>query len=252
MLSIITITFQAEAYIERTLQSIAEQGHREAIEFIVIDGASKDSTLDLLKRSPVKIDQLISEKDQGIYDAMNKGLRIAKGDYVLFMNAGDTFFDALSLSHLLNDLKEEPDVLYGDAQFVNLAGQPIGLRSVVTPHRLPEHANWQDFKFGMVICHQAFLVKRSIAPAFSLDYALSSDIDWEISCLKLASKIKKSDRPICNYLMGGASVQQLKKSWIERFQVLSKHFGIFQALLFHLLIIFRGIRFAFKKGDKYW
>jgi hypothetical protein len=52
--------------------------------------------------------------------------------------------------------------------------------------------------------------------------------------------------------MGGASVQQLKKSWIERFQVLSKHFGIFQALLFHLLIIFRGIRFALRKGDKYW
>lgn len=252
MLSIITITYQAEAYIERTLQSLAGQGHREEIEYIVIDGGSKDGTLGILNQSPIKIDQLISEKDQGIYDAMNKGLRIAKGDYVLFMNAGDTFFDANSLSFLLKDLASQPDVVYGDAQFVNLAGQAIGLRSEVTPHRLPEQASWKDFKFGMVICHQAFVVKRAIAPAFSLDYALSSDIDWEITCLKLASSIQKSDRPICNYLMGGASVQQLKKSWIERFQVISKHFGIIPSLIFHLGIIGRGIRFAIKKGDKYW
>jgi glycosyltransferase involved in cell wall biosynthesis len=252
MLSIITITYQAEAYIERTLKSLAEQGNRESIEYIVIDGASKDGTLNLLKHSPIKIDHFISEKDQGIYDAMNKGLRIANGDYVLFMNAGDTFFDAQSVTHLLKELETQPDVVYGDAQFVNLDSKPIGLRSEVTPHRLPKQASWKDFKFGMVICHQAFVVKRILAPAFSLDYSLSSDIDWEISCLKHASIVKKSERPICNYLMGGASVQQLKKSWIERFQVLSRHFGFFPSLIFHIGIIGRGIRFAIKKGDKYW
>lgn len=252
MLSIITITYQAEAYIERTLQSLAAQGHRDAIEYIVIDGASKDGTWELLEKSPIKIDQLISEKDHGIYDAMNKGLRLATGDYVLFMNAGDSFFSNDSLGHLLKPLENQPDVLYGDAQFVNLAGEPIGLRSEVTPHRLPEHANWKDFKFGMVICHQAFVVRRSIAPLFSLDYSLSSDIDWEIKCLKLSQKIIKSDYPICNYLMGGASVQQLKKSWIERFQVLSKHFGLLPSIFFHIGIIGRGIQFAIKKGDKYW
>ena len=252
MLSIITITYQAEAYIERTLKSLAEQGHREAFEYIVIDGASKDRTLALLKQSPIKIDQFVSEKDTGIYDAMNKGLRMAKGDYVLFMNAGDTFFDAQSITQLLKDLETQPDVVYGDAQFVNMTGQPIGLRSEVTPHHLPKQATWKDFKFGMVICHQAFVVKRALAPAFSLDYSLSSDIDWEIACLKRASTIRKSERPICNYLMGGASVQQLKKSWIERFQVLSKHFGLIPSLVFHIGIIGRGIRFAMKKGDKYW
>ena len=83
-LSIITITYQAEAYIERTLRSVFEQGCAEEIDYIVVDGASKDRTLEIIEANKVQINQVISEKDNGIYDAMNKGMQRAKGEYILF------------------------------------------------------------------------------------------------------------------------------------------------------------------------
>jgi hypothetical protein len=128
----------------------------------------------------------------------------------------------------------------------------MGKRSEATPHQLPQNLTWKDFKFGMLICHQAFICKKSIAPFFSLEYQLSSDIDWEIKCLKAAQEISYMPEPMCHYLMGGASVKNLKKSWMERFQVLSVHFGFLQTMINHIVIIFRGIRFAYKKGEKYW
>ena len=251
-ISIITITFQAEAYIQRTLDSVHAQGHRDQFEYIIVDGNSRDQTMSLIQNASIKPDVLISENDKGIYDAMNKGLAKATGEYVMFMNAGDEFASDDTLKTTLNHLSESPDVLYSDANFVDLKGNFMGKRSEATPHQLPQNLTWRDFKFGMLICHQSFICKKSIAPFFSLEYQLSSDIDWEIQCLKSANKISYMPEPICNYLMGGASVKNLKRSWLERFQVLSKHFGLVQTIMNHITIIFRGIRFAYKKGEKYW
>jgi len=251
-ISIVTITFQAEAYITRTLQSILEQGHRDQFEYIIIDGNSQDSTQKMIQQSGLKIDYFISEPDRGIYDAMNKGLEKATGNYILFMNAGDQFASKDTLQTIVQLMKHDPDLIYSDANLVDINGQFIGKRSEATPHKLPQKLTWHDYKYGMLICHQAFICKRSIAPFFSLEYQLSSDIDWEIRCLQAAHKIIQMPEPICNYLMGGASVKNLKKSWIERFQVLSIHFGLIQTTLNHVIIIFRGILFAYKKGDKYW
>lgn len=251
-LSIITITYQAEAYIERTLRSVFEQGCAEEIDYIVVDGASKDRTLEIIEANKVQINQVISEKDNGIYDAMNKGMQRAKGEYILFLNAGDTFASATTLKNILLELKENPDVLYGEAVFVNNEGLSLGLRSEVTPHRLPAQLSWRDFKYGMLVCHQAFIARRSIGPLFNLEYRLSSDIDWEIQVLKKSNLILKSSDPICNYLMGGASVQNLKRSWKERYLVLKSHFGFLPNLINHLVIITRGLIFALKKQGKYW
>ena len=251
-LSIITITYQAEAYIERTLKSVFEQGCAEEIDYVVVDGASKDRTVEIIEANKSQIQSFISEKDKGIYDAMNKGMKLAKGDYILFLNAGDTFSSATTLKILLQELAKNPDVLYGEAVFVNNAGQSLGLRSEVTPHRLPTNLSWRDYQYGMLVCHQAFIAKRSIAPLFDLQYKLSADIDWEIQVLKRSSNIVKSGAPICNYLMGGASVQNLQRSWKERYQVLKSHFGTFPTLFNHLLILTRGLMFALKNQGKYW
>lgn len=251
-LSIITITYQAEAYIERTLKSVFEQGCADKIDYIVVDGASKDRTLKIIEANKTQINQVISEKDKGIYDAMNKGMQLAKGDYILFLNAGDTFASSSTLKNMLQELDQNPDVLYGEAVFVNNDGESLGLRSEVTPHRLPTNLTWRNFRFGMLVCHQAFIAKRSIAPLFNLEYRLSSDIDWEIQVLKKSQHILKSTAPICTYLMGGASVQNLKRSWEERYEVLKSHFGLVPNLLNHLIIIARGLIFALKKQGKYW
>jgi glycosyltransferase involved in cell wall biosynthesis len=251
-LSIITITYQAEAYLERTLKSVFEQDCASEIDYVVVDGASKDRTFAIIEANKNQINQFVSEKDRGIYDAMNKGMKLAKGDYILFLNAGDTFASASTLKNILQELNQNPDVLYGEAVFVNNEGESIGLRSEATPHRLPERLTWRDFRFGMLVCHQAFIAKRSIAPLFDLQYKLSSDIDWEIQVLKKSQTILKSKAAICNYLMGGASVQNLKRSWKERYEVLKSHFGFLANLLNHLIILGRGFMFVFKKQGKYW
>lgn len=251
-LSIITITYQAEKYLERTIQSVLTQGHRDAIEYIVIDGASKDGTLAIIEKYTNQINQFISEPDKGIYDAMNKGLQRASGDYVIFMNAGDRFADEKTVGQLISAMESNPDVIFGDAMFVDEAGKTLGLRSEVTPHKIPTNLSWKSFQYGMVICHQSFVAKRNIAPLFDLHFRLSSDIDWEIKCLKLAKEIIQIQAPICQYLIGGASVQNLKRSWQERFEILKRHFGFGNALWSHLIIILRGINFARKKGGKYW
>lgn len=252
LLSIITITYQAEPYVERTIQSVVSQNGFEQVEYLLIDGASKDGTMGIVQKYASSFSKIISERDHGIYDAMNKGLQLATGKYLLFMNAGDTFAGEDTLKNLLNDLEKDPDVLYGETQFVSTKGEILGTRSDLTPQKLPEMASWKDFKFGMVICHQSFIVKKDIAPKYNLKYRLSSDVDWEIKCLKRSKLILKTSYPIANYLMGGASVNQLKKSWTERFMVLASHFGAFNALINHVFIIFRGLIFAIKRKGKYW
>jgi glycosyltransferase involved in cell wall biosynthesis len=93
VLSVITIVYNNARDIDRTLLSVLNQIY-DGIEYIVVDGASNDGTLEIIKRYESRIAKLISEKDKGIYDAMNKGLALATGDYVIFMNSGDEFYAA--------------------------------------------------------------------------------------------------------------------------------------------------------------
>ena len=250
--SIITITYNAERFLERTIQSIMAQQETD-YEYIVIDGASTDGTLDIIKRYESHITTWISEPDQGLYDAMNKGLHLAKGEYVWFMNAGDEIHDSQTLPNLLywisgqNMERGSADVYYSDALFVEddgglRSGTPVGLRSVVTPHTLPNRLTWHDMALGMKVCHQAFIARRAIAPDY-LTNNLSADLDWEIRCLKAAKRIEPLPFVLCNYLMGGLSVQQHRKSLIDRFKVLVAHFGLLTTLRNHVQIILRARRF---------
>jgi glycosyltransferase involved in cell wall biosynthesis len=254
LLTIVTITFQAERFIERTLdsvkQALAGLDYPSDIEYLIVDGASKDATLSIVQRYGDLVTSVISEPDRGIYDAMNKGLRAAKGKYIWFLNAGDSIFDSEVLRQLLPHLRTSPDILYSDAMIVRENGTDFGLRSEVTPHRLPEKLSWKDFALGMKVCHQAFIVKKSIAPSYD-NANLSADIDWEIACLKSAKSVHKLSFVLCRYLMGGASIQNHKRSLTDRFGVLRKHFGLGATLFNHVIILSRGFIFRLRKG-KYW
>ena len=187
--SIITITYNAGRFLERTIQSIVAQQATD-FEYIVIDGGSKDTTLDIVRQYEKHITNWISEPDRGLYDAMNKGLHRATGRYVWFMNAGDELPDYQTLPNLLARITAtEADVYYSDALFVRDDGSAVGLRSAVTPHSLPTHLTWRDMAMGMKVCHQAFVAKRTIAPDYSIDN-LSADLDWEIRCLKAAQTVE--------------------------------------------------------------
>jgi glycosyltransferase involved in cell wall biosynthesis len=248
-LSIITITYNAEAVIERTLKSIFSQTNLD-FEYIIIDGASKDNTLAIAKSYGVK--NIVTEPDKGIYDAMNKGLVLAKGDYIWFMNAGDQIADNEIVENLKKQLESKADVYYSDTIIVDENGNNLGLRSQLTPHKLPDYLTWQAFKYGMLVCHQSFIVKRSLAPQFLLDHHFSADIDWEIKCLKKSAKTIKIDTVLAKYLIGGFSVKNLKASLIDRFLILKVHFGLFQTIFCHFGILFRGVYFIISKKGKYW
>lgn len=245
--SIITITYNAERFLERTIQSIVAQQATD-YEYIVIDGASTDGTLDIVRKYQTHITHLVSEPDGGLYDAMNKGLHRARGKYVWFMNAGDQLHDSQTLSHLIKRIRAtSADVYYSDALFVRdedgqNAGTPVGLRSVVTPHTLPRNLTWRDMALGMKVCHQAFVAKRSIAPDYPTDN-LSADLDWEIRCLKAARIVEFLPFVLCRYLIGGVSVQQHRRSLTDRFRVLVTHFGLLPTLVNHGKIVWRAWRF---------
>lgn len=245
--SIITITYNAERFLERTIQSVIAQQATD-VEYIIVDGASKDQTLRIIRQYEAHISYWQSEPDRGLYDAMNKGLQRATGEYVWFMNAGDELHDAQTLSRLLTAIRTtQADVYYSDALFVSdtggqQSGPPLGLRSQITPHTLPEHLTWQDMAMGMKVCHQAFIARRVLAPQYLLNN-LSADLDWEIDCLKAARRIQFLPFVLCKYLVGGVSVQQHRKSLTDRFWVLVKHFGLLPTLVNHVRILWRAKQF---------
>jgi glycosyltransferase involved in cell wall biosynthesis len=254
LLTIITVTFQAEKFLDRTLKSVEKAlsivKNAPTVEYLIIDGASTDQTLAIADRYSHFISSVISERDKGLYDAMNKGLQLASGRYLWFLNAGDEVYGENVLQDLLSALQTDADVYYSDAMMVRENGTEVGLRSQFTPHTLPTNLRWQDFALGMKVCHQAFIAKKSIAPLYEYQN-LSADIDWEISCLKKAKHIQYLPFALCRYLLGGLSVKNHRRSLSDRFKVLSRHFGLGATLFNHLRIFWRGYRFARTNG-RYW
>ncbi|WP_031526076.1 glycosyltransferase family 2 protein [Dyadobacter crusticola] len=254
ILTIITVTYNAEEYVERTLRSVqvalSHVADPALIEYLIIDGLSTDATLSICQQYSSIISRIVSEKDRGIYDAMNKGIRLANGQYLWFLNAGDEIFDKTVLAGLLIATASKADIYYSDAMMVDENSREHGLRSQFTPHTLPENIKWTDFALGMKICHQAFIARKQVVPFYDISN-LSADIDWEIMCLKRAGNAQFLPFILCRYLMGGTSVQNHGRSLVDRFLVLQKHFGTIRAALNHLRIFWRGAVFALRRG-KYW
>jgi glycosyltransferase involved in cell wall biosynthesis len=248
-LSIITITFNAANVLDTTLKSIYSQWQPN-VEHWIIDGGSTDGTLALAQQYAVQ--NVISATDKGIYDAMNKGLAKANGKYIWFLNAGDAIAQPNTLARLLQELNQNQDIYYTDTLMVNAKGQSLGLRSNITPHRLPERLHWRQFKYGMLVCHQSFIVKKELAPYYNLAHHYSADIDWEINCLKQANSVQLLPFVLSKYLAGGFSVKNLKASLFDRFLILKKHFGLFSTIYAHFVIIIRGLIFALTNKGKYW
>ena len=254
-LTIITVTYNAGAFLERTLESvkrsIEEVAKPDQLEYLLMDGASTDNTIEIAVRYQQTLElKISSEPDRGLYDAMNKGLNLATGKYVWFLNAGDEVYDNNTLGELLTALKSDADIYYSDTLFVSAEGESLGLRSEVTPHSLPHVISWKDMALGMKICHQAFIAKRDLCSFFETDN-LSADLDWEIAAMKRAGSIVYLRFVLCRYLLGGLSAQKRGQSLTDRWRVLRRHFGWGAAALNHARIALRGLSFFLKKG-KYW
>lgn len=241
--SVITINYNNLKGLKRTLDSVWNQTARQSIELVVIDGGSKDGSAEYLKEHAGSIDVLVSEKDKGIYDAMNKGLHAANGKYVWFVNSGDAIYEKSVTEKLLPILAQNPDVVFGDTMFIDSNDNELGLISRLKPQPLPEKLGPESFRFGMNFCHQSFIARKEICPDYDLQYRQAADIDWILQILKKQPSSVKAAFTIAAFETGGSSTQNEKKALKERYKVLSKHYGALPNFAAHIWILIRRVLF---------
>ena len=232
LLSVITIVFNNAKDVERTILSVLNQTYLN-LEYLVIDGKSTDGTVEIIEKYRDRLAVFISEKDAGIYDAMNKGLALAKGDYVIFMNSGDAFYEKDTVKEVFAT-EPDADVYYGETEMINEKLQSLGQRR----HKAPENFTWKDFKYGMSVSHQAVFIRKNLAEPYDLKYQLSADIDWILTAAKKARKIVNVHRYVAKYLVGGMSKKKHRQSLLERFAIMRKHYGLLPTILNHFVIAF--------------
>ena len=217
-LSIVIVTYNAEETIEKTLSSIFNQTYKN-FEIIIIDGKSNDKTL--LNINKYKINTLISEPDNGIYYAMNKGLKIAKGNYITFLNAGDYYCNELVLENVFLGINDE-DLIYGD----------INVNEINNSSRYQKAMDFtlDNLKnFGTaVVCHQAFFIKREIAPLYNIKYKFKAELNWYFDIIEKNKNlyIKYKNIPVVDYSLGGYGYLNYKKNLYEWGKLFIKRYGI--------------------------
>ncbi len=247
----------------------------EALELIVIDGGSTDGTPGVIERYAPRLGYRVSEPDRGLYDAMNKGLRASTGDYVWFVNAGDEPFADDTLKQIFtNDSPDRDlcDIYYGEAAITSPTGD-------VQPHRqspsdskddklLQNNANgaplpgkilglrrkplprggltWRSLRRGMVVCHQSFIVRRTLAPMYDTEhYQLAADIEWVIECLKRASGVCNTGLILSKFAEGGVSTRRRRESLRERWRIMRRHYGLRSTLWAHIRFVWESV---FRRG----
>lgn len=237
LISVITVTYNAASVIDKTMKSLDIQTFKD-FEHLVIDGKSKDDTLKIINHFSLPQTHIISESDKGLYDAMNKGLRLAKGKFVLFLNAGDAFHSNDTLSNYAEQAKKNADIIYGDTVIVAPEGEVLGPRHLSVPDKLTN----KSFANGMLICHQAFMVKKELASEYNLRYRFSADYDWCIRSIKKSNPSKRINlnQVTIDYLSEGLTDKNKWKSLRERFKIMSHHYGFIPTLFNHFRFVIRA------------
>lgn len=237
-ISVITVTYNAGEVLEDTIQSVISQTYHH-VEYILVDGASKDNTMAIANRYGERIHKIVSEPDKGLYDAMNKGISLATGDYLCFLNAGDSFHEDDTLQQVVHSITESelPDVLYGETAIVDKNGHFLRMRRLSAPEVL----TWKSFKQGMLVCHQAFLARHTVVEPYDLQYHFSADFDWCIRVMKKARSLHNTHLTLIDYLDEGMTTQNRKASLRERFRIMTRHYGIASTVFHHIWFVLRAI-----------
>lgn len=215
--SIVTVVYNRPHDLEKTIISCASQTYQNK-EYIIIDGGSFQETIQVIKKYHDSISFWISEPDKGIFNAMNKSLSYVTGDYVIFMNAGDTFFSDEVLSSIFGCHTYDESILYGHSILHNKYGYLCRINNSI----YEKGASKSDFVFrGQGICHQAMFTKSDVLKKIRFDekYPLGADYDTTYKIVQLAPNSYVNLKiPICVFddLSGGASHRQLKRVIDER------------------------------------
>jgi glycosyltransferase involved in cell wall biosynthesis len=236
-ITVITICYNAEKFIEKTLQCVLNQTFTD-FEYLIQDGKSKDNTLAIVEKYRNDKFRIFSESDKGIYDALNKAVANASGDYVCFLHAGDTFCENKTLEKIFQAVDNQ-DFIYGDTIMLN---ENTGeTRAWYKQKPLESDFSYRSFQNGMVVCHQSMIVKRTLSAEYVVGkWKIANDLDWTIRTLKQCKTYKDVGFPIAYFLEGGVSDQRRRNALKERFEIMTIHFGLFHTLLQHVKILFQA------------
>lgn len=253
--TIATVTYNAGTTIDRTLKSVASQTY-PAVEHLIVDGCSTDDTMMQIQlyvehntdqRHPHTI-TLVREPDNGLYDAMNKAIQQAHGDYIIFLNAGDCFHTPTILAEVAAQIEERynrarfPAVVYGETDLTDAHGKFLRHRRLQAPVRLRSGS----FLQGMLVCHQSFYVRTDIARTepYDLHYRFSADYDWCIRVMKRAERrglaLHNTGLILTDYLSEGMTTRNHRRSLQERFRLMAHHYGWTRALAAHAWFVVRA------------
>ncbi len=233
-ISIITVVFNGESTLESTIKSVACQTYSN-VEYIIVDGQSSDNTLKIIQQYESAVSKWISEPDKGIYDAMNKGIKLASGEYLWFMNSGDKIAHSNTLEQVMATAASS-DIYYGETLMIDHQGTQIGNRRLSTPEKL----TWKSFKRGMLVSHQSFIVRKKIVRPYNLKYRFSADFEWCLLALKKASVVTNTHLILSHFLDGGITKQNIVPGLKERFRIMTEQYGLPSTLFHHIFI---GIKF---------
>ncbi|RAP28270.1 hypothetical protein DID78_05250 [Candidatus Marinamargulisbacteria bacterium SCGC AG-343-D04] len=231
-LSIITVVFNHKAQFMQTLQSIASQTFKD-FEWVVIDGGSTDGTLDRIKEHDNIISSWISEPDKGIFDAMNKGLGCAKGEWITFLNAGDTYTSTASLNDIFSYAKTHIKFMYTDMFLLTESGKKI---RKIKAEKLTKHS----ISKGMIACHQGMFIRKEVCPFYDTRYYYQGDLEWTIRILFLLSQNEICYIPKDHifYKNDGFSNQSLINQLKTHLSLIYKYYG-FLMILYRIPRLFR-------------
>lgn len=233
-ITVVTITYNAEKFLEDTILSVINQDYPN-IEYIIIDGDSKDSTIDIIKKYEKHISCWISEPDNGIYDAMNKGIDKATGEWINFMNAGDSFVDNTIISKIFNTNKNQYDLIYGDHIYIKQNSSEY-----IKAYGISQVYNTMPFS------HQSLFTKTKVAKELKFNTYLNivSDYEFIVRAHKKNYSFFYTNFAVANYIANGISEQNLFFTHLEQTYVISKYLNnpidvlstdVFNALFFNYI-----------------
>ncbi|UKK47497.1 glycosyltransferase [Prevotella sp. E9-3] len=225
-ITVVTVTYNCEKEVEKTIQSVLSQTYPD-IEYIIVDGASKDGTLDVVNKYKDRITTIVSEPDRGVYDAMNKAAKLATGEWVNYMNAGDTFVDCDTIRKLFDIDLEGVGVLFGDTISVCTNGESIRIYN----------PNFWKHKI-MPACHQSIFVRADVLKKtpFNLDFKVCADCESFVRMRKEGIKFKYNHVVVARYDATNSGISRNTNTYMK--EILS--------LRYENPIVYRGALYKYE------
>ena len=227
LISIITVCLNDGKYLEETIKSVINQTYSN-IEYIIIDGGSTDNTIDIIKKYESKIDHWLSESDKGIYDAMNKGISLAKGKWINFMNAGDTFYKRNTIEKIFLKKNDKVDFIYGDRKIIYNTEFS----------RVEKAGEIKNLWKGMVFSHQSLFTNSNVFKKyqFNVDNRIGADFEFLFHCYKNNFKFCNIHIPVAIVLAGGLSDTKRIESILSRRSTVNKFSKNLKVNAYYLLL----------------